>query len=580
MTNLISAVAYYRMSSDRQETSIPAQRVEVAAYAQKHSYHVIREYKDEGISGDKTEKRIEFQKMIADAKEKGDFEVILCWDQDRFGRFDPLEAGYWTKPLRDVGVRLETVAQGRINWDDFAGRIIYAVQQEGKHAFLRDLSRNVVRGMLRNAKEGKFNGGPVPYAMSVQDGRLVPGDLEEVRVVQWLFQTYAAGQMSLGQMADELNRQGMPSPAGMRWHKTVVHKLLARPYYAGDAVWNRRTEGKYFGVQQGEIQPRARRTKRKHWGNPSEDWQRKEASITPIVDRETFERVQERLASNCQNKTPHRGGGDFLFTGLVRCANCGAPMHGCTNVQKDKDRHGRVRSAKTYTYRRYICGAYNSHGKLSCQCNTIPERQLLHAVVKRIQDDFLNPTNLEKLEEELRRQASAKTPADSSQAKRLAAQIAKLDEQIDKGNERLLIIPDDLFAGASAKVRAWQEERERLRKELTQVKDTAAEPDRDIEQDVKKALACLRTLQEQLAHGGPPIEVREVIRQMVSRIECWFEQVPYGQKGRTCSRLTRGLIHLRPDRLVIRDVPSGRPLITVYPARTKSVAKFSATRRP
>jgi site-specific DNA recombinase len=563
MTNLIPAVAYYRMSSDRQEASIPAQRVEVAAYAEKHGYHILREYKDEGISGDETEKRIEFQKMIADAKEKGDFEVILCWDQDRFGRFDPLEAGYWTKPLRDVGVRLETVAQGRINWDDFAGRIIYAVQQEGKHAFLRDLSRNVVRGMLRNAKEGKFNGGPVPYAMSVQDGRLVPGDPAEVQVVQWLFQTYAAGLMSLGQLAAELNRQGVPSPAGIRWHKTVVHKLLVRPYYAGEAVWNRRTEGKYFGVQQGEIQPRTRRTKQKHWGNPCEDWQRKEASITPIVDRETFERVQERLASNRQHKTPHSGGGEFFFTGLLRCANCGAPMHGRTNVQKNKRLRGGGRSGKTYTYRSYICGAYNSFGKDSCECNTIPERQLLHAVVKRIQEDFLNPTNLGKLEDELRRQASAKVQGDPEQLKRITAQIARLDEQIDKGNERLLLLPADLLAGASAKVRAWQEERERLRKELANVESLSAGRGGDIEQEIRKALACLWTLQERLAHGGLSAEVREAIRQMVSRIECWFEQVPYGQKGKTCSRLTRGLIHLRQDRLVIRDVPSGRPLMIV-----------------
>jgi site-specific DNA recombinase len=158
---MIRAVAYYRMSTERQEASIPAQREAVQTYAQKHHYQIIREYRDEGISGDATEKRLDFQRMIRDAG-RGDFEAILCWDQDRFGRFDPLEAGYWIKPLRDVGVRLETVAQGRIDWDDFAGRIIYAVQQEAKHAFLRDLSRNSIRGMLRNAKEGKWNGGPAP----------------------------------------------------------------------------------------------------------------------------------------------------------------------------------------------------------------------------------------------------------------------------------------------------------------------------------------------------------------------------------------------------------------------------------
>jgi DNA invertase Pin-like site-specific DNA recombinase len=61
---MIPAAAYYRMSSDRQEASIPAQRTEVQAYAAKHDYKIIREYKDEAISGDATEKRVAFQSML------------------------------------------------------------------------------------------------------------------------------------------------------------------------------------------------------------------------------------------------------------------------------------------------------------------------------------------------------------------------------------------------------------------------------------------------------------------------------------------------------------------------------------
>src|SRR5947209_4391932 len=97
-TEWIWVVAYYRMSDDKQEASIPAQRAEVQAYAAKHGYRIIREYVDKGISGDATEQRLEFQQMLRDATDKGDFQAVLCWDQDRFGRFDPLEAGYWIKP--------------------------------------------------------------------------------------------------------------------------------------------------------------------------------------------------------------------------------------------------------------------------------------------------------------------------------------------------------------------------------------------------------------------------------------------------------------------------------------------------
>src|SRR5262249_45152388 len=154
----------------------------------------------------------------------------------------------WVKPLRDAGIRLETVAQGKIDWNDFAGRIIYAVRQEGKHSFLRDLSMNVTRGMLEKARAGMWLGGPVPYGYDLRDGRLVPGSTKRVEVVRWLFTTYATTTTSLGDLARQLNERGCPSPGGKMWHKTAVQKILTRPAYRGDMAWNRRHDGKYHEV--------------------------------------------------------------------------------------------------------------------------------------------------------------------------------------------------------------------------------------------------------------------------------------------------------------------------------------------
>ena len=55
----------------------------------------LRWYEDHRISGAKTLKQPEFRGMIRDAEERGDFKAILCWDQDRFGRFDSIDAGQW-----------------------------------------------------------------------------------------------------------------------------------------------------------------------------------------------------------------------------------------------------------------------------------------------------------------------------------------------------------------------------------------------------------------------------------------------------------------------------------------------------
>jgi len=39
---------YLRMSTDKQDTSIPQQRVELERYAERHGYKIVHEYRDEG----------------------------------------------------------------------------------------------------------------------------------------------------------------------------------------------------------------------------------------------------------------------------------------------------------------------------------------------------------------------------------------------------------------------------------------------------------------------------------------------------------------------------------------------------
>jgi site-specific DNA recombinase len=186
-----TAVLYLRMSDERQERSISEQRSELLIYAKKCGYTILREYTDAAVSGDDTARRAGFLRMREDAQ-KGGFQVVLCWDQDRFGRFDPIEGGYWILPFRNAGVRLETIAQGRIDWNGFAGRLLYVVQQEAKHAYLRDLSRNVLRGQLAKAREGEGADGSAPYGYRLDDDRRVI-EPEEAAVVRRIFEEYLVG---------------------------------------------------------------------------------------------------------------------------------------------------------------------------------------------------------------------------------------------------------------------------------------------------------------------------------------------------------------------------------------------------
>jgi len=240
------------MSSRQQDASIPQQRDQLLAYAAQHGYTVTKEYADAAISGDDTARRTEFLRMRDDAA-KGEFSVVLCWDQDRFGRFDPIEGGHWILPFRDAGVRLETIAQGKIDWTDFAGRLLYVVQQEAKHAYLRDLSRNVTRGVLAATKNGRSGtGGRCPDGYMLNDGQVVL-DPDRASIIRRIFEEYVKVGASLRSVADLLNRGGFRTPRGKFWRQTTVRLVLTNAKYAGDFVRFRYHVGKYHAVQDGEI---------------------------------------------------------------------------------------------------------------------------------------------------------------------------------------------------------------------------------------------------------------------------------------------------------------------------------------
>ena len=189
------------------------------------------------------------------------FTWFLCWDQDRFGRFDPIEGGYWILPFRNAGVRLETIAQGRIDWNDFAGRLLYLVQQEAKHAYLRDLSRNVLRGQLAKAREGEA---ARTARHRTATGWKTTSESSSRKRLRWcagsLTSTFTAAPYVA--LLASLNAEGLRSPRGKQWRTSTVRSLLVNKKYTGAFVWGKYAAGYYHGTENGEIVPRQKTDKK------------------------------------------------------------------------------------------------------------------------------------------------------------------------------------------------------------------------------------------------------------------------------------------------------------------------------
>lgn len=507
------------MSDERQEHSISDQRTELLAYAKKSGYKVLREYADPAISGDDTLRRIEFLRMREDAS-KGEFNVVLCWDQDRFGRFDPIEGGYWILPFRNAGVRLETIAQGKIDWTDFSGRLRYVVEQEGKHAYLRDLSRNVCRGMKRAAEAGEI-------VVSCYGYRSVDSELvvepEEAKVVRRIFKAYLKADSSLRSVAQRLNQDQVPSSRGGAWSVNSVRSVLVRRKYTGAYTWGATVQGRYHGIGGGEIVLR-QKSDRVEKTTPVTSDKRHPS----IIDEATFDRVQRLLQRRTRETSPSDH--VYLLSGLVRCSDCNSSMVG----------HQRARSSSSI----YTCSGYQQKGKGFCAHNEIEEDSLVGTVVRLIEKRYLDEAALNRLRKAIRKQASQSQPDRDLDASTLRQRIKALDRQIVVGTERVFTAPENIVATIYAKLDQFKAERDRLHAQLEAQTTPGTASRLGVEKKVEEAIEALRNLRQAI-RDADPTDTRELLRQLVSSIELSFDRRQVGKY--TKSSFREGKILVRPD---------------------------------
>ncbi|MFH5806842.1 recombinase family protein, partial [Alienimonas sp. DA493] len=521
---MLTAAAYYRMSDDRQTESIPAQVKAVAELAEQHGYRIVAEYRDDGISGGDAE-RPDWRRMLDDAERAG-WAAILCWDSDRFARLDPIELAYHIKPLRDAGVVLHTVAQGRVDWSDMAGRIVWAVQQEAKHSYLSDLSRNVLRGMERSVLSGRWPGKP-PYGYAIgPEGRLVPdANAEHVRLI---FRLYVAGD-SLRKVAATLNEAGVGSPSGRRWKLQGVRSVLGNDSYLGRTTWGKHCRGKFGRVGRGG----GRRA-----GGKGRDLNPEpvviERTHEPLVSAATFAAAAGRLAANRTRTTPHRDGGAFVLSGLVRCGDCGQKMVGVT-LRKGAVPHYRClgRNLDPANPKRHA-GAY-----------TVRQADIL----EKIEDRLREKQNLDVLVAEL----TGATGGEARRAEReSAARRAKaLRKKVEAASARILSLPESVVPDATAQLEKLIDLRDAAERRAATL---AAEPE-VCPVNADRIRAVLENVPRAIREAPRPL-LRDALEEAFDSIDCHFrtERRPDGRvKRHVLSKVT-----LEADSVRVKSSGSAR----------------------
>ena len=532
----VAAVGYLRRSTARQEKSLADQRSAIKHYSVKHGYHIVRWYTDDAVSGDRTDKRTGFQQMQHDAANGRDFAVILCWDQDRFGRFDLLEAGMWIEPIRRAGVRMETVTQGRIDWNDLVGQLTYSVQQMGKAQFLRDLSANVCRAQLEKAKAGKGTGGNrIPfgyYAKQVRNekGRLLESRLEidpdKATIVHRIFEDFLAPGGTFRGVANGLNVDKVPTPSSMSnaWTDTAVKYILQNRKYLGLFIWGVQGTGSYRTAVNGEIEQRHKGQKATT-GTPIIH----EGKHKPIIDQATFDKVQAKMQLKPRRDSTPKTARKYLCTGLLRCGDCGGHMVGVKPTSKTGDY-------------RYLCRKYQSAGKTACYCNSIPERPLVACLINKIQQHYATPKANKQLRAAVLKELERSNPKPKDTA-RLQSEIRSLDQKINGAEDVVLEAPQRLRAGLYRKLEQLTQKREHAQEQLARVAQHAHRR-KENDKTVKQAMTTLKQLGE-LLHKADPDHVKNLLGEVVDRIELHFDHGSYGKIRRSTFR--EGMVYFRQD---------------------------------
>ena len=336
---------YARLSKDDEQQgpslSIENQKRILETFARDNGFLNCRFFVDDGWSGANFQ-RPGFMEMM-DCVENGEVKCVITKDLSRMGR-NYLQVGMFTEiTFPKKGVRFIAINDGV---DSAHGdNDLTPLKNLFNEWMVRDTSKKIKAVKRAKGMSGKpTTTQPVYGYLMGEDERFIV-DEEAAPVVKQIYDLCLAGN-GPSKIARVLTEQGVPTPGTLEYRRTgstrryhpgyeckwatntIVH-ILERKEYLGHLV-NFKTEKVSYKVKSSVE-------------NPEEKQVIFENAHEPIIDPDTWERVQELRK---QRKRPNRYDEVGLFSGLLFCADCGSVLY----QQRYEN--------KTRKQDCYICGNY------------------------------------------------------------------------------------------------------------------------------------------------------------------------------------------------------------------------------
>ncbi len=332
-------IIYARKSSeseDRQAKSIEDQISTMREIARRDGIEIVQIFQESKSAKDPG--RPIFNEMIKKF-EQGKFDAILCWKIDRLAR-NPKDEGTIKWMLQKGIIKIIKTNDRDYLPDDNA--LIASVEFGMANQYVRDLSKNVRRGLDEKVKRGEYaTCPPLGYKTNYKTRKMEVDEIEAQYVVK-AFKLYVTGNYSLKSLADLLFDEGLRSHTGKKVYHGSIYTMLKNPVYYGYFIWK--------GILQKGVHE-------------------------PLISKDLFDEAQDIMEpkKHCkQDKKKH-----FLFRGFMHCA-CGLRM----TAEIRKKVHGD--NVHWYTY--YHCT--KSKGFDQCdQRKYVSEKDLILEIGQSV-DDF------------------------------------------------------------------------------------------------------------------------------------------------------------------------------------------------
>ncbi len=340
----MKAVIYARYSSSNQtEQSIEGQLRDCTEFAKAHDITIVGTYIDRAISA-KTDQRKEFQKMIKDSK-KNIFDTIITYKIDRFAR-NRYDSAIYKAELKKNGVKVLYAKEHIPNGPE--GIILESLLEGMAEYYSAELSQKIKRGMRESAHKCQALGGMPPLGYKIAVDKKYVIDDSSAHIVKQIFEMYDNGA-SVTEICTAMNKKGYKTSSGVKFNKNSLWRMLKNEKYIGvyEAI-GIRTEG----------------------------------GIPAIIEKELFDRVQDKLVLNKKRAGSKKTKMKYALSGKLYCGHCGAGMIGESGTSRNK-------GTKYYYYK---CSAKKN--KKNCDKKTVRKDWLEDLVVRETVNHILKPDKI------------------------------------------------------------------------------------------------------------------------------------------------------------------------------------------